>query len=169
MDVRMPAMDGIEATRRIVDSNSNSRVVMLTTFDQDENVYEALRAGASGFLLKSAPPDRILEGVRMAAEGESLFAPSVTKRLVEHYVRSPPVGDGTPPALAGLTERELEVLRLLAAGQSNSEVATALFLSEATIKTHVSRILAKLGLRDRVQAVIVAYECGLVSPSQNPG
>ena len=167
MDVRMPTMDGIEATRRIVNSTTASRVVMLTTFDQDENVYEALRAGASGFLLKSAPPDRILEAIRLAADGESLFAPSVTRRLVEHYVHRPPPSDGTPPALAALTERELDVLRLLASGQSNAEVATALFLSEATIKTHVSRILAKLGLRDRVQAVIAAYECGLVSPSQN--
>jgi DNA-binding NarL/FixJ family response regulator len=162
MDIRMPDMDGIEATRRIVVNDSTAKVVMLTTFDQDENVYEALRAGASGFLLKSAPPDRILEGVRLAAEGESLFAPSVSRRLIEHYVERPHPGDTAPTALATLTQREMDVLRLLAIGQSNAEIASTLFLSEATVKTHVSRILAKLGLRDRVQAVIVAYECGLV-------
>jgi DNA-binding NarL/FixJ family response regulator len=163
MDVRMAGVDGIEATRRIVTSGSASKVVMLTTFDQDENVYKALCAGASGFLLKSAPPSTIIDGVRLAAAGESLFAPSVTKRLVEHYVHQPPLAPGTPPALSALTERELDVLRLLATGLSNAEVATVLFLSEATVKTHVSRILTKLDLRDRVQAVIAAYECGFVS------
>jgi DNA-binding NarL/FixJ family response regulator len=163
MDVRMSGIDGIEATRRIVTSGSGSKVVMLTTFDQDENVYKALRAGASGFLLKSSPPSTIIDGVRLAAAGECLFAPSVTKRLVEHYVRQPPTSEGTPPALLTLTERELEVLGLLATGLSNAEIATTLFLSEATVKTHVSRILTKLDLRDRVQAVIAAYECGFVS------
>jgi DNA-binding NarL/FixJ family response regulator len=169
MDVRMAAIDGIEATRRIVTSGSASKVVMLTTFDQDENVYKALRAGASGFLLKSSPPSTIIDGVHLAAAGESLFAPSVTKRLVEHYVHQPPTSQGTPPALLALTERELEVLGLLATGFSNAEIAASLFLSEATVKTYVSRIFTKLNLRDRVQAVIAAYECGFVSrnrPSQ---
>jgi DNA-binding NarL/FixJ family response regulator len=166
MDVRMAGIDGIEATRRIATSGSPSKVVMLTTFDQDENVYQALRAGASGFLLKSSPPSTIIDGVRLAATGESLFAPSVTKRLVEHYVHQPPTFQGTPPFLSTLTERELEVLGLLATGLSNAEIATTLFLSEATVKTYVSRILTKLDLRDRVQAVIAAYECGFVSPNR---
>jgi DNA-binding NarL/FixJ family response regulator len=166
MDVRMAGIDGIEATRRIATSGSPSKVVMLTTFDQDENVYQALRAGASGFLLKSSPPSTIIDGVRLAATGESLFAPSVTKRLVEHYVHQPPTFQGTPPVLSTLTERELEVLGLLATGLSNAEIATTLFLSEATVKTYVSRILTKLDLRDRVQAVIAAYECGFVSPNR---
>ncbi len=164
MDVRMPELDGIEATRRIVSSGLSTRVLVLTTFDQDEIVYEALRAGAIGFLLKSAPPARLVEAVRTVAAGEELLAPTVTRRLIEEYVRRPPPGAAVPAELAALTVREHEVLQLIARGLTNGEIAAGLYVSEATVKTHVNRVFAKLGLRDRVQAVVLAYESGLVRP-----
>ena len=162
MDVRMPRMDGIEATRRIGLAGLRTRVLVLTTFDMDEHVYDALRAGASGFLLKDAGRERLVEGVRTVAAGESLFAPSVLRRLVDHYVARPPLGRAT--GLEELSERELEVLKLVGRGLSNTEIGEELFISLATVKTHVRHVLAKLGLRDRVQAVVMAYESGLVSP-----
>jgi DNA-binding NarL/FixJ family response regulator len=164
MDIRMPVMDGLEATRRLADHCPGPRVLILTTFDIDQYVYEALVAGAAGFLLKDAPPERLVDAVRTVARGDALFGPTVVRRLVEAYVAHPPQHDGVPPALAELTDRELDVLRELAAGRSNAEIGKALFLSEATVKTHVTRILGKLGLRDRVQAVIAAYDTGLVRP-----
>jgi len=164
MDVRMPELDGIEATRRLLaDGGVGSKVVMLTTFDMDEYVYEALRAGASGFLLKDVPPEQLVEGIRAVASGDALLAPSITRRVIEEFVRRPPDSVKTvPPELAELTERELEVLKLLARGLSNAEIAKELFVSDTTVKTHVGRVLMKLGLRDRVQAVVFAYESGLV-------
>jgi DNA-binding NarL/FixJ family response regulator len=161
MDVRMPNMDGIEATRRIIGGSEHApRVLVLTTFDLDEYVYEALRAGASGFLLKDAPEEQLVSGIKIVAGGASLFAPSVTKRLIERFARTaPPV---PPPTLAALTPRELEVLTLVARGLSNAEIAAALVVSEHTAKTHVAHILDKLDLRDRVQAVVLAYETGVV-------
>jgi DNA-binding NarL/FixJ family response regulator len=164
MDIRMPVMDGLEATRRIVECCPSTRVLVLTTFDVDQYVYEALSVGASGFLLKDAPPERLVEAVRTVARGDALFGPTVIRRLVESYVVRPPAADGVPASLAQLTERELDVLREIAAGRSNVEIGRALFLSEATVKTHVTRVLAKLGVRDRVQAVVAAYESGLVRP-----
>jgi len=165
MDIRMPRLDGIEATRRILGGGrSRTRVLMLTTFDQDEYVYAALRAGASGFLLKSAPPRELAGAIRTVAAGEALLAPEITRRMIEEYVRRPRPGAARPAELGALTARELEVLGLIAEGRSNAEIAAALFLSEPTVKTHVTRILAKLQLRDRVQAVVFAYECGLVQP-----
>lgn len=161
MDVRMPNTDGIEATRRLADARA--AVVMLTTFDLDDLVYAAMRAGAAGFLLKDAPPEALLAAVRAAARGDALLAPSVTRRLIEEFVGRPAPGQRSE-RLAGLTERELEVLALVARGLSNSEIAARLFLSHATVKTHVSRVLTKLGLRDRSQAVVLAYEVGLVRP-----
>jgi DNA-binding NarL/FixJ family response regulator len=167
MDIRMPRLDGIEATRRLVsDGRVQARVLMLTTFDHDEYVYQALRAGASGFLLKSAPPRELAGAIRVVASGEALLAPEITRRMIEEYVRRPRPGTEPPPGLAALTSRELEVLGLIAQGRSNAEIGAALFLSEPTIKTHVTRILAKLRLRDRVQAVVLAYESGLVQPGQ---
>ena len=160
MDIRMPRMDGLEATRRIV---SMTRVLILTTFDVNEYVYEALRAGASGFLLKDAQADQLVTGVRVVAGGESLLAPSVTKRLIEQFALRPPPS-ARPEKLAELTERELEILRYVARGMSNAEIAEELVLGHATVKTHVTRILHKLDLRDRVQAVVLAYESGLVQP-----
>jgi DNA-binding NarL/FixJ family response regulator len=161
MDVRMPNMDGIEATRRIIEGAEDApRVLVLTTFDLDEYVYEALRAGASGFLLKDAPEEQLVSGIRIVADGGSLFAPAVTRRLIERFAGAAP--QEPPPALAGLTPRELEVLRLLARGLSNAEIAAELVLSEHTAKTHVAHILNKLDLRDRVQAVVLAYESGIV-------
>jgi DNA-binding NarL/FixJ family response regulator len=160
MDVRMPGMDGIEATRRLLAGRTPPRVLVLTTFDLDVHVYDALRAGASGFLVKDAPPERLVGAVRAVAAGEELFAPSVLRRLVEAYVREPP--DRDDGVLAPLTARERDVLREVAAGRTNAEIAIALYLSPATVKTHVTRILTKLGLRDRTQAVVLAYECGLV-------
>lgn len=168
MDIRMPGIDGIEATRRLVAGGNDARIVMLTTFDLDEYVYEGMRSGAAGFLLKSAPPQRLLDAVLVAAAGETLLAPSITQRLIEQYVRRPPPGGDVPSSLSALTERELQVLRELAGGRSNAEIAHALFLSEATVKSHVTRVLTKLGLRDRVQAVIMAYESGLVQPGARP-
>jgi DNA-binding NarL/FixJ family response regulator len=161
MDVRMPNVDGIEATRRIIDGREDGpRVLVLTTFDLDEYVYEALRAGASGFLLKDAPEEQLVSGIRIVADGGSLFAPAVTRRLIERFAGAAP--QEPPPALAELTTRELEVLRLLARGLSNAEIAAELVLSEHTAKTHVAHILNKLDLRDRVQAVVLAYESGIV-------
>jgi DNA-binding NarL/FixJ family response regulator len=168
MDVRMPNLDGIAAARRIVESGVRSKVVMLTTFDMDEYVFEALRAGASGFLLKDVPPERLVAGIRGVASGEALLAPSVTQRLIETYV-----GRGSakapPQTIEELTTREREVLELLARGLSNAEIAETLVVSETTVKTHVAHVLDKLDLRDRVQAVVFAYECGLVRPGERPG
>ena len=166
MDVRMPELDGIEATRRLlVDDGVKTKVVMLTTFDMDEYVYEALRAGASGFLLKDVPPEQLVIGIRSVASGDALLAPSVTRRVVEEFVRRPPESARKPaPELDDLTDRELEVLKLLARGLSNAEIAKELVVSDATVKTHVARILLKLRLRDRVQAVVFAYENAVVEP-----
>jgi DNA-binding NarL/FixJ family response regulator len=166
MDVRMPKIDGIEATRRIVAGAApRPRVLVLTTFDLDEYVFAALRAGASGFLLKDAPESQLGAAIRVAAEGGSMFAPSVTRRLIERFA----AGDApAPPMLDELTARELEVLRMLARGLSNPEIAAELVVSEHTVKTHVARVLRKLDLRDRVQAVVLAYECGLVRPGSAP-
>jgi DNA-binding NarL/FixJ family response regulator len=163
MDIRMPNLDGIEATRRIAAGRQGPRVLILTTFDLDEYVYDALRAGASGFLLKDAGADELIQAVRVVAGGEALLAPSITRRLIEDYARRPPMRE-RPAALADLTLRELEVLRLLARGLSNGEIARELVLGDATVKTHVARIFAKLGLHDRAQAVVLAYESGLVQP-----
>ena len=160
MDIRMPGVDGLEATRRLGDSGP--KVIVLTTFDTDEYVYEAIRAGASGFLLKSAPPEQLADGVRAVMAGDALLAPEITRRLLERFIRRPPPSGAVPPQVAELTPRELEVLRLIADGRSNAEIAAALVLSEATIKTHVNHILTKLRLRDRVQAVALAYRSGLM-------
>ena len=166
MDIRMPLLDGIEATRRIVadDATAAVRIVMLTTFDLDEHVYAALAAGASGFLLKDATPEEIVQAVRVVAGGEALLAPSVTSRLVRELNARPRAGRPREELLTAITERELEVLRLVAAGMSNAEIAEHLVLSHATAKTHVSRLLTKLALRDRAQLVVAAYEAGLVVP-----
>lgn len=166
MDLRMPELDGIEATRQLHEAGSHARVLVLTTFDTDEYIYAALRAGASGFLLKSAPPDRLVEAVRQVHAGESLLTPTITRRLIEEFISRPGPREETDATLAGLTEREREVLSLIAHGRSNGEIARDLFVSEATVKTHVNRILAKLGARDRTQAVIAAYEFGLVRPGR---
>jgi DNA-binding NarL/FixJ family response regulator len=165
MDVRMPAMDGLEAARRVVgESDHGTRVLMLTTFDLDEYVYEALAAGASGFLLKDATAEALFEAVRVVARGDALLAPSVTRRLIGEFARLNPAVPLRPDRLRELTPRETEVLRLVADGLSNAEIAERLVVSEETVKTHVSRVLQKLGLRDRAQAVVVAYESGLVAP-----
>jgi DNA-binding NarL/FixJ family response regulator/class 3 adenylate cyclase len=166
MDIRMPELDGLAAAERILsDPENTTAVVMLTTFDATEYVFKALRIGATGFLLKDTPSDRLLDAVRVAAAGEALIAPRITRRLIADFARvSRPAGDELPPALAELTAREIEVLRLVARGLSNAEIATELVLGENTIKTHVGRLLGKLGLRDRVQAVVLAYETGLVTP-----
>jgi DNA-binding NarL/FixJ family response regulator/class 3 adenylate cyclase len=164
MDVRMPELDGIEATRRLLEGDDvPTRVVMLTTFDMDEYVYEALRVGASGFLLKDVPPEQLVAGIRAVASGDALLAPSVTRRVIEEFVSRPPEAMRTPPPeLEELTEREREVLKLIARGLSNAEIAKELYVSDTTVKTHVAHVLAKLRLRDRVQAVVLAYESGLV-------
>ena len=164
MDVRMPDLDGIEATQRLLESNRPPRVLMLTTFDLSEYVYQAMKAGASGFLLKDVRPEQLAEAVRVVAAGEALLAPAITRRLIEEFVHRPPPGARAPAELAQLTNRELEVLKLVAQGHSNAQLAASLFLSEATVKTHLTHILAKLNLRDRVQAVVLAYESGLVQP-----
>lgn len=166
MDVRMPGTDGIEATRRIVADpaiGEHTRVVMLTTFDMDEYVYDALQAGASGFLLKDVQPELLVSGIRSVYEGESLLAPSVTRRMIAAYLQHAPVTPAAAGRYAQLTPREQEILRLLARGLTNAEIAERLVVSETTVKTHVGRVLTKLGLRDRVQAVIYAYEHGLVN------
>jgi len=164
MDVRMPKMDGIEACRTLRDRHPDTRVMMLTTFDLHDHVHAALRAGASGFMLKDAPAEQLVDAIRIVASGDALLAPSITQALIDEIARQP-LGDRTSyPGVDELTERELEVLRLMASGMSNSEIARSLFLGEATIKTHVGRVLAKLGARDRVQAVVVAYESGVVTP-----
>jgi DNA-binding NarL/FixJ family response regulator len=171
MDIRMPLLDGIEATRRLVRAHPGIRVLMLTTFGLDTYVFESLRAGASGFMLKDAPPEEIAAAVRIIATGDALLAPSVTRSVIEQFARQPVPPPARPPAhVAALTRREREVLDLLAAGLSNPEICDRLFISDATAKTHVARILQKLGLRDRVQVVIYAYETGLVRPgSRGPG
>jgi DNA-binding NarL/FixJ family response regulator len=160
MDIRMPRLDGLEATRRLA---GKTRVLVLTTFDLNEYVYEALRAGASGFLLKDAPADQLVTAIRVVAAGEALLAPSITRRLIEEFARRPP-SDARPAELEALSPRELDVLRLVARGLSNAEIASELYVGDATVKTHVSRILQKLALRDRVQAVVLAYESGLLQP-----
>ena len=166
MDVRMPELDGIEATARVASTGSKARVLVLTTFDLDEYVYRALKAGASGFLLKDATRDQLVSAVRTVARGESLLAPAVTRRLIEDFCRGPEPGSA-PPEAASLSEREREVLRLLARGLSNAEIADRLVLGETTVKSHVARVLSKLGLRDRVQTVVFAYESGLVRPGED--
>jgi DNA-binding NarL/FixJ family response regulator len=170
MDIRMPELDGLRAAEEIIaDTGLATAVVMLTTFDVGHYVYEALRIGASGFLLKDAPAARLLDAVRVAAEGDALIAPSVTRRLIEQFARAAQPRPGTTPkALAELPARELDVLRLVARGLSNAEIAEQLVLGENTVKTHVAHLLAKLGLRDRVQAVVLAYETGLVAPELPP-
>ena len=166
MDIRMPLMDGIEATRRLAGPGVTDpvQVLVLTTFDLDEYVFEALRAGASGFLLKDLPREELVRAVRVVAGGEALLAPRVTRRLIEEFARRPASAEHRPEALAALTAREREVLELMARGHSNAEIATELVISEQTVKTHVGNVLAKLGLRDRIQAVILAYEVGLIQP-----
>jgi DNA-binding NarL/FixJ family response regulator len=163
MDIRMPGLDGLEATRRLLGAGDPApKVLVLTTFDLDEYVYEAIRAGASGFLLKSTPPPQLVQGVRAVMAGDALLSPEITRRLLERFTRRPPPSAGAPAELAELTPRELDVLRLIADGQSNAEIAATLVLSEATVKTHVNHILTKLRLRDRVQAVALAYRSGLM-------
>ena len=164
MDIQMPAQDGLQATRRITDSPGlSSRVVILTTFERDDYVFDALQAGASGFLLKNAPPEQLIHAVRVVAAGDALLAPSITRRIIETFAARP-IKPQLDARLQSLTQREREVLVLLARGNSNAELAAALFVSEGTIKTHVSSLLAKLELRDRVQAVVLAYESGLLTP-----
>ena len=165
MDIRMPVLDGIAATAAIAGAGLRSRVLVLTTYDLDDYVYRALKAGAAGFMLKATAPDRLAEGIRIVAAGEALLAPSLTRRLIEEHIHRPPP-EGIPGPVRDLTEREREVLVLVARGRSNQEIAAALVVSLATVKTHVNRILAKLGLRSRVQAVVLAYECGLVRPGR---
>lgn len=164
MDVRMPGMDGIEATRRIVAAGSAARIIVLTTYDADEYVFSALRAGASGFLLKDVRPAELVEAIRIVARGDALLAPAVTRRLLDRFAATLPASDLPPAELGELTERELEVLRLVALARTNAEIAEELVVSEATVKTHVSSVLRKLRLRDRVQAVVLAYDAGLVRP-----
>ena len=166
MDIRMPELDGLQATRQILAADPSARVLVLTTFDLDEYVYEALRAGASGFVLKDDPPEQLLEAIRTVAAGDALLSPSVTKRVIDQFSRLP--RHEPPEGLAELTEREREVLALIAVGRSNAEIGQALFISETTVKTHVTHVLQKLGLRDRVQAVVLAYQSGLVEAGSDP-
>jgi DNA-binding NarL/FixJ family response regulator len=166
MDIRMPRLNGLEATRQIVNGGGDSptRVLMLTTFDLNEYVYEALRAGASGFLLKDVPAEQLIAGIQVVARGEALLAPSITRRLIEEFAKNQPVERVAPKEVEELTTREMEVFKLISRGMSNAEVAAELIVSETTVKTHVARILMKLHLRDRVQAVVYAYESGLIQP-----
>ena len=169
MDIRMPVMDGLEATKVILDGNEDRppRILIVTTFDEDEHVFEALRGGASGFVLKDTPPERLLDAIAIVAAGEALLAPAITRRLIAEFARQPrPSARTSRTALTQLTERELEVLQQVAAGKSNTEIATSLFVSVATVKTHVSRLLDKLDCRDRAQLVVVAYETGVATPGQ---
>ena len=167
MDIRMPNLDGIEATRLILTASKEPpRILMLTTFDLDEYVFDALHAGASGFLLKDVPPEQLVSGIRLVAEGDSLLSPPLTRRLIETFIRAHPRSAKPPPELAELTARELEILKLIARGLSNAEIADQLVVSGTTVKTHVAHVLSKLSLRDRVQAVVLAYETGVVSPGQ---
>jgi DNA-binding NarL/FixJ family response regulator len=166
MDIRMPRLDGIEATRRLVADGERVRVLILTTFGLDDYVYDALRAGASGFMLKDAPPEELLAAIEVVARGDALIAPSVTRAVIEELVRRSPGDRPPPPVLDELTDREREVLELLARGMSNAEIADRLVVSAGTVKTHVAHVLAKLGLRDRVQAVILAYEAGVIVPGR---
>ena len=170
MDVRMPNVDGLEATRRLLDGKTEGpRILILTTFDLDEYVYEALRAGASGFLLKDTPPEQLVDAIHVVARGDALLSPSITRRVIEEFVAHPPDSvRKPPPELEELTARELEMLRYLARGLSNAEIAKEAFVSETTVKTHVARILMKLRIRDRVQAVVLAYETGVVHPGESP-
>jgi DNA-binding NarL/FixJ family response regulator len=167
MDVRMPQLDGIQATSELVRAGSMAKVLILTTFDLDEYVYAAMKAGASGFLLKDVDPPDLAAAVRSVARGDALLSPTVTRRLIERFVSRPPPGAAVAGPASDLTERELEVLRLIARGRSNAEIAAELFLAEPTVKTHVARMLGKLDLRDRVQAVVFAYESGLVQPGDS--
>ena len=164
MDIRMPVLDGIAATREITGSGSPSRVLVLTTYDLDRYVYDALAAGAAGFLLKATPPDRLVEGIRTVSAGEALLAPTLTRRLIEEFLRHPPPSDTPPIGLSDLTERERQVLVLMARGLSNDDIAAHLVVAQTTVKTHVNRVLAKLGVSTRVQAVVLAYEHGVVRP-----
>jgi DNA-binding NarL/FixJ family response regulator len=166
MDIRMPELDGLEATRRIVAADSGARVLILTTFDLDEYVYEALAAGASGFVLKDDPPEQLIAAIRTVAAGEALLSPAVTKRVIREFTRIP--RPTTPKGFDELTAREQEIFRLIAAGLSNTEIAQELFISDTTVKTHITHILQKLGLRDRVQAVVLAYQAGLVTGDRRP-
>jgi len=171
MDIRMPELDGLEAARRIISGNGDEapKILMLTTFDLDEYVYEALRAGASGFLLKDTPPEQLVSAIHVVAQGDALLSPSITRRVISEFVKGTgPKPQAQFPRLEDLTARELEVLLAIARGLSNAEIAKELFVSETTVKTHVARILMKLGLRDRVQAVVLAYEAGVVQPGENP-
>jgi DNA-binding NarL/FixJ family response regulator len=161
MDIRMPNLDGLQATKQITATGSRSRILILTTFDLDEYVYQALAAGASGFLLKNAPPEQLIHAARVVAAGDALLSPSITRRVIEQFTQLPPPGTDV---LKGLTDREREVLKLVARGMSNAEIAAQLFVSDATVKSHVAHLLAKLQLRDRVQAVVLAYESGLIRP-----
>lgn len=164
MDVRMPVLDGIQATKRLTDAHSRSRVLVLTTFDVDEYVFQALRAGAAGFLLKDAPRGQLVSAIRQAAVGDALLAPAITRRLIERFVRPAPGSSGLRERIAALSDREREVLAQLAQGKSNAEIARTLFIGDATVKTHIARMLAKLGARDRIQAIVMAYESGFVAP-----
>src|SRR3981189_1547130 len=173
MDIRMPELDGLEAARRILSGTTEAgapKILMLTTFDLDEYVYEALRAGASGFLLKDTPPEQLVSAIHLIAEGEALLSPSITRRVISEFVKGTgPKPQAQFPRLKDLTARELEVMKAISRGLSNAEIAKELFVSETTVKTHVARILMKLGLRDRVQAVVLAYEAGAVQPGDNAG
>jgi len=168
MDIRMPELDGIEATRRVLAADdAGPKVLMLTTFDLNEYVYDALRAGASGFLLKDVPPEQLADGIRVVAGGDALLAPSITRRLIQEFAQAGPPSGPPPPGLDELTARELEVFKLVARGLSNAEIAAELVVSDTTVKTHVARMLMKLGLRDRVQAVVLAYEAGIAVPGRS--
>jgi DNA-binding NarL/FixJ family response regulator len=169
MDIRMPGMDGLEATRAIMREPSPPRVLVLTTFDSNEFVYQAMKAGASGFLLKDVRRGQLADAIRTAVAGDTLLAPAITRRLIEQFCRQPAPGEGTPAQLTGLTSRELQVLRLVGRGQSNATIGSTLFIAETTVKTHVAHILTKLGLADRAQAVVLAYETGLLHPGDATG